>query len=1042
MTTVELACSSCGTALRTGAKFCDECGAPTSVTATAAEYKQATVLFADVVHSMDIAAAVGAERLREIMADLVNRCAVVVHRYGGTVDKFTGDGIMALFGAPMTLEDHAFRACLAALEIQQAVQRLPRIDLQLRIGLNSGQVIAGEIGSGLAGYTAIGEQVGIAQRMESVAPPGGVMLSESTARLVEGTVVLADRESVHVKGIHAPISARRLLAIGDRRHLRRSESALVGRTWEVSTLSAILDEVVAGSGCVVNVVGPAGIGKSRLVREAAAIAAQRGIDTFAAYCESHTRDIPFYAVARLLRAATGIDDLDAAAARARIRERVPEADPQDLLLFDDLLGIRDPRVPLPDVAPDARDRRLTALVNAASLAREEPAVYVIEDAHWIDEVSEMMVADLLTVIPQTPSLVLLTYRPDYDGILSRVSGAQTLALRPLSESQTAALATELLGSDPSVRGMADLTAARAAGNPFFVEEIVRDLAERGVVAGGAGAYVATRDLTEETVPPTVQATIGARIDRLPAAAKRTVQAAAVVGLRFDDESLVRLVDQPDVSALLDAELIEQVKFTPRAEYAFRHALIRAVAYESQLKSERANLHRQLASSIEQRDENAPLIAEHLEAAGDLRAAFDWHMRAGTWFTNRSIDAAQTSWGKARSVADRLPEGDPHRMPMRIAPRTLMCGTAWRTAGSGAELGFEELRELCDAAGDKRSLAIGMSGAVVMHFTKAQRRAGSQLASELMALLESVDDPTLTLALTYTALVAKHDTGEVVDMLGWAERAIDAADGDPTKGDLIIGSPLGATLTLRGLARWCLGVSGWRDDFRAALDMVRPLDPMTRSGLAYFAYTVAIANGVTTPDATVLAYTSELLPSVEQMGDNIGLSMARTSHGVVLIHRGGPEQRRGAELLAQVRDEVVNDRYSFAALPIIESEIARVETAFGQLDAAVERARVVVGELFDSGGCLYTALACSALVEALLARGSGGDLAEAESVVHRFAAVPTDPGFVLNKITLLRLRAMLAGARGDANYQELVERYRAVANELGFEGHSAWAEAIA
>src|ERR1700730_6880665 len=190
--TAAAACRTCGTELRDGARFCDGCGAPVTEHDTHAEYKQVTVLFADVVHSMDIAAAVGAERLREIMAELVDRAAVVVQQYGGTVDKFTGDGVMAVFGAPTALEDHAIRACLAAMGVQEEAKRLAvevkdrdGVDLGLRVGLNSGQVIAGEIGSGPFGYTAVGEQVGMAQRMESVAPPGGVMLSESTARLVD-----------------------------------------------------------------------------------------------------------------------------------------------------------------------------------------------------------------------------------------------------------------------------------------------------------------------------------------------------------------------------------------------------------------------------------------------------------------------------------------------------------------------------------------------------------------------------------------------------------------------------------------------------------------------------------------------------------------------------------------------------------------------------------------------------------------------------------------------------------------------------------------
>ena len=220
-----MGCGSCGAELRAGDKFCHECAAPVVAATQSAEYKQVTVLFADVVHSMDIAAAVGAERLREIMTDLIDRAsAVVVKRYGGTVDKFTGDGIMAVFGAPVALEDHAVRACLAALGIQEEAKRVAvevqdrdGVELQLRVGLNSGEVIAGEIGSGPFGYTAVGEQVGVAQRMESVAPPRGVMLSASTARLVEGAATLGESELIRIKGADAPVSARRLLGIGEKR---------------------------------------------------------------------------------------------------------------------------------------------------------------------------------------------------------------------------------------------------------------------------------------------------------------------------------------------------------------------------------------------------------------------------------------------------------------------------------------------------------------------------------------------------------------------------------------------------------------------------------------------------------------------------------------------------------------------------------------------------------------------------------------------------------------------------------------------------------
>ena len=362
------ACRTCGTEPREGARFCDGCGSPVQDSDTRAEYKQVTVLFADVVHSMKIAAAVGSERLREIMAELADRCGSVVERYGGRVDKFTGDGIMAVFGAPAALEDHAVRACLAVLGVQEETARLAAevkdrdgIDLQLRLGLNSGEVIAGEIGSGPA------------QRMESVAPPGAVMLSDSTGRLVEGAATLGESEQVQIKGADEPVPARRLLGMSDgHRAAWRAECNLVGRRWEMAAVEGLLDRAIDGHGAVVGVVGPPGIGKSRLVREVSAMAAARSVEVFSAFCESDTSQVPFHAVARLLRAITGIKGLDPQAERARIRAQFPDAEPEDLVLFEDLLGTADPDVELPKIDPDARRRRLTALVNAASLARERP----------------------------------------------------------------------------------------------------------------------------------------------------------------------------------------------------------------------------------------------------------------------------------------------------------------------------------------------------------------------------------------------------------------------------------------------------------------------------------------------------------------------------------------------------------------------------------------------------------------------------------------------------------------------------------------------
>jgi class 3 adenylate cyclase len=1042
--------------LGAAAKFCSDCGTRVAHTTPSAEYKQVTVLFADVVHSMDIAAAVGAERLREIMAELVNRAAVVVQRYGGTVDKFTGDGIMAVFGAPVALEDHAVRACLAALGVQQEAQRLAvevaerdGADLRLRIGLNSGQVIAGDIGSGPFGYTAVGEQVGMAQRMESVAPPGAVMLSASTARLVDGAAALGEPQMVEIKGADEPFLTRRLLGMGERhRAVRRAESNLVGRRWEMSAVEGLLDRAIDGHGAVVGVVGPPGIGKSRLVREVAAMAGQRGLEVFTTFCESHTSQVPFHAVTRLLRAATGVDDLDGQTARDQMRDRIPDADPEDLALFDDLLGIADPDTPLPAIDPDARRRRLTALVNTASLASQTPAVYVIEDAHWIDEVSELMLADFFSVIPQTPSLVLVSYRPEYEGALARVHGAQTVALAPLSDSETAALVADLLGPDSSVAGLVDTIAERAAGNPFFAEEIVRDLAERGLLEGKSGAYISMAEAAAVHVPATLQATIAARIDRLDPKAKRTLSAASVIGSRFGNELLTTLGVEPVVDELVEADLIDQVRFTPHAEYVFRHPLIRAVAYESQLKSDRAQLHRRVAAAIAQHDpgatdENAALIAEHLQAAGELRAAYGWHMRAGAWSAHRDIAAAQVSWEHARKIADRLPADDPDRTAMRIAPRTMLCVSGWRAVQANSSGRFEELRELCELAGDKVSLAIGLTGLATELLFHGRAREASRLASEQMALLDSIGDPTLTIGAAHVAIIIKHTTGEMADVLRWTQTVIDLADGDPAIGaNFGTGSPLADALLFRGVARFWLEGPGWQQDLVDAVATAQSSDPVTHALTVTGKYGFTIPYGVLRAGDCAVRDIEEMLRVAERSADDTALGIIKFFLGATLLHRDDPAERdRGLELYAPV-GEFLRARSRPYLVPIVDAYVARERARRGDREGALPVMRKAVNEIFRAGQFGHGVPATAVLVETLLDHGADSDLTEAEAAIDRLAASPVGDGMIVGDIMLLRLRALLAHAHGDdAGYRDYRDRYRDMARSLGFEGHMAWAEAM-
>jgi len=351
-------------------------------------------------------------------------------------------------------------------------------------------------------------------------------------------------------------------------------------------------------------------------------------------------------------------------------------------------------------------------------------------------------------------------------------------------------------------------------------------------------------------------------------------------------------------------MIDRVTSMPHAEYRFRHPLIRTVAYESQLQTARAEVHRRLASVIEHQDpgsldENAALIAMHVEAAGDLRAAFDWHLRAGTWLTLRNIMAARTSWQRARQVAERLPADDADRLRMRVDASTLLCGSAWRAGLGVAETGFEELRQLCAELGDQRSLAIGMSGMVVALAFHNRATEASRLASDLSVLIERLGDTAVTMATSFAVCAAKWETGEIVELSQMAERVIDLADDDPAKGNLFFGSPLSLALAMRGVVNMCQGRAGWKADLDDAIALARAHDPLTRIVASLHKY-AQIGLGTLRADSQALSDTAESLAIAEHSGDDFVLSHARLARGITLAAQAGADREAGVDHLRRLQ----------------------------------------------------------------------------------------------------------------------------------------------
>jgi hypothetical protein len=552
------------------------------------------------------------------------------------------------------------------------------------------------------------------------------------------------------------------------------------------------------------------------------------------------------------------------------------------------------------------------------------------------------------------------------------------------------------------------------------------------------------------VPATLQAAIGARIDRLDRSAKRTLSAAAVIGSSFSTELLTAVGVEPALDQLVDAELIDEAKLARHAEYAFRHPLIRAVAYESQLKADRAEWHRRVAAAIEDRapesaEENAALIAEHLQAADDLRAAYGWRMRAGAWSTTRDITAARVSWECARKIADALPVDEPDRTPMRIAPRTMLCVSSWRGPSGIVADEFDELRELCAVAGDKASLAIAMTGLITEFYWHGRMREASRLASEQMALLESIGNPILTIGTAYVLISVKFGTGEIADALRLAQTVIDLADGDPAMGGtLAMGSPLAGALAYRGAARYCFGHPGWRDDLDNGVAMARSSDAVTHALVVAVAYGLAIVGGVLRADDATVGAIEEALHAAEGSSGDSAVGSVKFFLGCALTYRDAMSDReRGLEMLAQVSGAWLREGSRLYLVPAADVFIAREKARRGDCDGAISLLRRAADELLDAGELTSWFGAQATLAEALLGRGADDDLAEAEAAIDRSTTLPALDGFVLRDITLLRLRALLARRRGDEDAcQDLLRRYRAAAESLGFEGHIAMADEMA
>jgi len=683
-------CAACGRANPASNRFCGGCGAPLGDAAPTSdsdpehlavmpgdriprhlaekilanraalegERKQVTVLFADIVGSTELIRDRDPEEAQALLDGEITRMMAAVHRYEGTVSRLMGDGLMAMFGAPIAHEDHAVRACYAALAMLEAARefadearRAHGVAIQIRVGINSGEVVVRLISDDLhMDYTAMGQTVHLASRVEGLASAGTALLSPSTLALAEGFIDARPLGPTTVKGLEHPVEVYELTGAGAARTRLQAAAArgltpFVGRQEERAAIDRALARVRAGHGQAVALVAEAGVGKSRLVWEATRSDHADGFRLLQTGAVSYGQATAWLPISDLLRTYFHIESRDDhAAMRAKVIGGMQALDPTLAPDLPALLWLLD--LPVDDDAWTALDppRRRAATLDALRrlLLREsqrQPLLLVFEDLHWIDSETQALLDSLVEAIPTACILLLVNYRPEYTHAWGNKSYYTQLRIDPLGQASADALLTALLGDDASVEPLKALLIARTDGNPFFLEESVRALVETGALAGEQGAYRLTRPVEDIRIPATVQAVLAARIDRLPPEEKHLLQTASVIGKDVPFALLQALSDPSDgdlranVSRLQAAELLYPVSLHPEPEYTFKHALTHEVTYGGLLQERRRTLHARLMEAIEdlysdRLDEHMERLAHHAVHGRIWAAALRYCRRAG------------------------------------------------------------------------------------------------------------------------------------------------------------------------------------------------------------------------------------------------------------------------------------------------------------------------------------------------------------------------------------------------------------------------------
>ncbi len=929
------------------------------------ERKIATVLFCDICESTRLIAGLDAEAAAERLSPIVHVMKEAVRLYGGTVNKIQGDGIMAIFGAPLALEDHAVRACYAAVAARDAVTEQSTLGMQVRTGINSGEIVVRGVKNDFTeDYDALGEAVHVASRMESLADPGTIRLAQTTRDLASGFVDVRPYGPTLIRGLVEPIETFELLAVKGswtRWDVRSAEplTPMVGRQAELAALQRAADSAEAGIGRVVGIAGYPGIGKSRLAYEYSRIAEQRGWVVWQSGASPVIQHAPYLMFTRLLRVLCHVpDDAKPAEVRESIVRWLSEVD-RGLLdylpAFEFLLNLEPSDPEWLDMNGEARRQQAIQAISTLVFAKSErvPLVLLLEDLHWSDQESLRLIDAIVDIVPAASVLLVATYRTEFRPAWEDRSYFTLLRLSPLGKTNADQMLESLLGSDDSTRELLALLADRTEGRPLFIEEIIRSLIESGAVAGEPGQYRRMQDISEIQIPESVQAVIAARVDRLDPDQKRILQCAAAVGRRISVELLRDLGGWSDeeyhelLRSLQAAELIFQRTVFPRPELAFKHSLTMEVAYASLPMAGRKQLHARLFELIEQGDyyrqeDRVDRLAYHaLSAELWEEAARYLEMAAARAFATSAHEDAARLLEQAMAAQRHLEE------TFEAARWAIDIRLKLRAAyGALAQLKhtkhqLAEARELALHIGDRPRLARVLTHETVHEYLHGDIRQAIEIGEEALALAEDCGERDQMLLANLFLGIACRFRGDYRRSSATLKRMLHEFADDPTNRHGAAGTT--SVLYLANLAQSEASMGNFEIGRRFALEACEIAETVDRP------FDLAIAHRVVGHGLMMRGAWSEALPHLRR-----GLQAARSARitifipynacflGYVYAQLGRLED--ASDLLEEAEAELRDKQFaSYLAFPsVYMTEIYRkmghLETALGLARRALDFTR--------------------------------------------------------------------------------------------------------